>query len=51
MTAEALAYMNDNDATAKEAAIWFLSEHADLLETWVGDADRLADIQEALQAE
>lgn len=51
LTAEALAYMNDNDATAKEAAIWFLREHADLLETWVGDADRLADIQEALQAE
>lgn len=34
-TAEALAYMNENDATPEEAAAWFLSEHEELWTGWV----------------
>lgn len=51
LTAKALAYMNDNDCTEREAAIWFLKEHDDLLETWVTDSERLARIREALNKE
>jgi len=35
ITSEALAYMQDNDSTAKEAAIWFLEEYEDLWTSWV----------------
>lgn len=51
LTAEGLAYMNNNDASEREAAIWFLKEHDDLLANWVTDADKLADIREALSKE
>ncbi len=32
---EALAYMQDNDATAEEAAIWFLQEKEEIWSEWV----------------
>lgn len=51
LTAEGLAYMNDNEASEREAAIWFLKEHDDMLAEWVTDADRLEKIREALTEE
>ena len=44
--AQALAYMNNNDATAKDAAIWFLVENMDLWTEWVDE-----DIAEKVKAE
>jgi glycine betaine/proline transport system substrate-binding protein len=35
LTAEALAYMQDNDATVEQAAEWFLKEKQDLWTQWV----------------
>ncbi len=35
LVSEALAYMQDNDASADEAAEWFLKEHPDLWAGWV----------------
>ena len=35
ITSEALAYMRDNDATPREAAIYFLTEYEDLWTQWV----------------
>ncbi len=35
ITSEALAYMRDNDATPREAAIYFLTEYEDLWTEWV----------------
>jgi glycine betaine/proline transport system substrate-binding protein len=35
LTGEALVYMQDNDATAKEAAHWWLKKHEDLWSKWV----------------
>lgn len=35
LVAEALAYMQDNEATTEETAIWFLKEHEDLWTEWV----------------
>lgn len=35
LTAEALAYMRDNEATAENAAKWFLKEHENLWTSWV----------------
>lgn len=37
LTAEALAYMEDNDASIEEAAKWFLTEHEEIWTTWVSD--------------
>lgn len=51
LTAEGLAYMNDNDASERDAAIWFLKEHDELLAEWVTDADRLEKIRTALEKE
>ena len=51
LTAEGLAYMNDNDASETEAAIWFLKEHDDMLSQWVTDTKRLENIREALSKE
>lgn len=35
LTSEALAYMQDNNASTAEAAQWFLKKHTDLWEKWV----------------
>lgn len=35
LTSEALAYMQDNDAKTKEAAMWFLEEHEEIWTSWV----------------
>lgn len=35
LTAEALAYMEDNDASADETALWFMDEHEELWTAWV----------------
>ncbi len=35
LTSQALAYMNDHDASYEEAARWFLKEHNDLLSQWL----------------
>lgn len=35
LTAEALAYMQDNEATAEETARWFLKEHEEIWTKWV----------------
>lgn len=51
LTAAALAYMNDNDASVEEAAVWFLTENPDLLEAWIADADILEKITDALVAD
>ncbi|MBK5252436.1 MAG: ABC transporter substrate-binding protein [Peptostreptococcaceae bacterium] len=37
-TAEALAYMNNNEASADEAALWFLNEHEEVWTEWLDDA-------------
>lgn len=35
LTAEALAYIEDNDASMEEAAKWFLTEHDELINQWL----------------
>ncbi|MFP4287394.1 MAG: ABC transporter substrate-binding protein [Candidatus Izemoplasmataceae bacterium] len=35
LTSEALGYMQNNEATAKETAIWFLKNNEELWSTWV----------------
>lgn len=35
LTAEALAYIEENDATMEEAAKWFLKEHDELISDWL----------------
>jgi len=37
ITAEALAYMNKNEATADEAAVWFLNEHQEIWIEWLDE--------------
>jgi len=36
-TAEALAYMNQNEANSDEAAIWFLKEHQEIWTEWLDE--------------
>lgn len=48
LTSEALAYMQDNEAEADEAAKWFLKEHEDLWTKWV--SEEVADkVKKAIQ--
>lgn len=35
LTEEALKYMEDNDATTEEAAIWWMNKHEDIWTSWV----------------
>lgn len=35
LTSEALAYINENDASYEESAKWFLQEHDDLIDQWL----------------
>ena len=44
---EALAYMQENDASSKDAAIYFLKEHEDLWTEWVPE-DVAKKVKEAL---
>jgi glycine betaine/proline transport system substrate-binding protein len=48
VTSEALAYMQQNEVGADEAAKWFLQEHEDLWTKWVTD-DVAGKVKEALQ--
>jgi len=43
---EILAYMQDNDAEAKDAAIWYLKNNKDVWTKWVGD-----DVAEKVNSE
>lgn len=47
LTEEALEYMEENDASSDEAAIWWMNEHEDIWTPWV--SDEVADkVKEAL---
>ncbi|AKL96752.1 ABC-type proline/glycine betaine transport system, periplasmic component [Clostridium aceticum] len=48
VTSEALAYMQANDATTEEAAVWFLKEYEDLWTAWVPEEVAEA-VKEAIQ--
>ena len=39
LTAEGLAYIDDNNASNEEAAEWFLKEHDELLDEWLNEED------------
>ncbi|MFD1037608.1 ABC transporter substrate-binding protein [Virgibacillus byunsanensis] len=45
LTEEALDYMNENDASPDDAAIWWMNEHEDLWSGWVPDevAEKVKD--------
>lgn len=45
LTEEALNYMEDNDASPDEAAVWWMKEHEDLWTEWVPDdiAEKVKD--------
>jgi len=47
MTAEALSYIQDNEATYDDAAKWFLGQHDELLSQWLPD-DKAELVREAL---
>lgn len=42
LTSEALAYMQETDASYDEAAKWFLNEHHDLIDEWLEAEDAAA---------
>ncbi|MCP8617261.1 ABC transporter substrate-binding protein [Salirhabdus salicampi] len=48
LTAEALAYMQENDAQINDAVIWFLEEKEDVWTTWV-DEEVEAEVKDSLQ--
>ncbi|HET7658349.1 MAG TPA: glycine betaine ABC transporter substrate-binding protein, partial [Bacillales bacterium] len=48
LTNEGLAYMQDHDATAKEAAQWWLKQHTDLWTKWV-PADVAKKVKKSLK--
>ncbi|TQS76566.1 ABC transporter substrate-binding protein [Ornithinibacillus gellani] len=48
LTEEALAYMEDNDASAEEAAEWWMKEHEDLWTAWL-DEDIAKKVKDALK--
>ncbi|MUV38545.1 hypothetical protein JNUCC1_02399 [Lentibacillus sp. JNUCC-1] len=48
LTEEALNYMNDNDASEEEAAIWWMKEHEDVWTSWVSD-DVAEKVKESLK--
>lgn len=49
LTSAALAYMQDNDASADDAAVWFLRSHGDVWRAWVPEAVA-AKVDKALPA-
>src|SRR5699024_3761273 len=48
LTEAALKYMEDNDASADEAALWWMEEHEDVWTSWVSDevAEKVKDALE-----
>lgn len=48
LTSEALAYMQDNGATSRDTAIWFLKENRDLWTRWV-PADVAGKVEAAIK--
>jgi glycine betaine/proline transport system substrate-binding protein len=48
LTNEALLYMQENEASAEEAAKWWMKEHKDLWTKWVPD-DVASKVKEAIQ--
>ncbi|TMN21684.1 ABC transporter substrate-binding protein [Lentibacillus cibarius] len=48
LTNEALVYMNDNDANAKEAATWWMNKHTDIWTEWVPD-DVAEEVEKAIK--
>jgi glycine betaine/proline transport system permease protein/glycine betaine/proline transport system substrate-binding protein len=47
LTAEALSYIQENDADYATAAAWFLTEHDELLDQWL-PSDKAELVREAL---
>lgn len=47
LTEEALNYMEDNDASAEEAAMWWMEEHEDIWTSWI-DEDTAKKVKDAL---
>lgn len=47
LTSEALGYMHDTEATADEAAVWFLAQHDELIDEWL-TADKAELVRAAL---
>lgn len=47
LTSEALSYINQNDASYRDAAVWFLKQHDELLDEWL-DAEKAALTRAAL---
>lgn len=48
LTNEALAYMQENDASAEEAAVWWMKQHEDLWTSWLPE-DVAAKVKESLE--
>lgn len=48
LTEEALEYMDDNDASAEEAAIWWMQEHEDIWTAWLPE-DVAQDVVDSLE--
>ncbi len=48
LTNEALAYMQENDARAEEAAVWWMKQHEDLWISWLPE-DVAAKVKESLE--
>src|SRR5690625_820947 len=48
LTEEALVYMDENDASPEEAAIWWMNEHEDIWTSWVSE-EVAEDVKDALQ--
>lgn len=47
LTEEALNYMNEEDASAEEAAVWWMKKHEDIWTSWVDD-DIAKKVKDAL---
>ncbi len=47
LTSEALAYISENDASYRDAAVWFLKTHDELLDQWLPE-DKAALVREGL---
>ena len=47
LTAEALAYLQETDAEMEDAAIWFLTQHDELIDQWL-PADKAEMLRNAL---
>lgn len=48
LTEEALKYMNENEASAEEAAVWWMKKHEDLWSKWVPE-DVAKKVKESLK--